>query len=366
MSFDPTEILIREALADQANRAVDSQTVLAELRRGKVQTGRRRGPIVVAAAAVVAIVAVGAVVIPRVLHRDGPAVGSPPTATATDQNVLLAGLDKSGNADSIVLAHSGRDGAEAAVSLPRDSWVNVPGYGMHKLGSAYALARTDAIAQGHNQADADEAGARTLTATVRELTGAAVDHYAMVDMTTFDQLSTAVGGVPVCLRAASHDPLSGASFPAGRQTLTGPAVLAFLRQRHGLPGGDLDRIIRLQAYLRSLVHEVLTGPILTDSRGLTTLLDTVRGTVRVDPSWDLLAFAAQLRGVRQDNLRVGTIPVANLQGQGPDGMAVIELAPDQVRSFVQAFTAAEPATTAAPTTNSSSSILPPGEVPCVN
>jgi LCP family protein required for cell wall assembly len=215
MSFDPTELLIREALADEASRAVDPQIVLAELRRGRTRTVRHRAPIVVAAAVVVA--AVAAVVVSQVSHRDGPAVGSP--VAATDQNVLLAGLDGFGNADSVVLAHIGRDGAAEAVSLPRDSWVDVPGCGMQKVSFAYP--------QGRSQADANEAGARKLTATVQNLTGAAVDHYAIVDMTSFDRLSTAVGGVPVCLSAPSSDPYSGAWFPAGHQTLTGPAALAF-------------------------------------------------------------------------------------------------------------------------------------------
>jgi LCP family protein required for cell wall assembly len=363
MSFDPTELLIREALADEASRAVDPQIVLAELRRGRTRTVRHRAPMVVAAAAVVAVAAVAAVVVSQVSHRDGPAVGSP--AAATNQNVLLAGLDGFGNADSVVLTHIGRDGAAEAVSLPRDSWVDMPGYGMHKLSFAYPQARADALAQGSNQAEANEAGARKLTATVQNLTGAVVDHYAIVDMTSFDRLSTAVGGVPVCLSAASSDPYSGASFPAGHQTLTGPAALAFLRQRHGLPGGDLDRVIRLQAFLRSLVHEVLAGPTLTDGRALTTLLETVRDNVRVDPGWDLLAFAAQLRGVRTDRLRLATVPIANPQIRTADGGFGIELVPDQVRSFVRTLTTGEPAITAPPTPVGSST-LPPDDVPCVN
>lgn len=360
MSFDPTELLIREALADEADRAVDPAIVLAELRRGRSRAIRYRAPVVVAAAvAVVAAVAVA--VVPRVVHRDGQVADSP--AAVTDQNMLLVGLDESGIADSIVLTHLGRDGTASAVSLPRDSVVNVPGYGLRKLSSAYVQARTDALAQGHNQADADDAGARTLTATVRDLTGVGVDHYAVIDMAGFDRLSTAVGGVTVCLSAPSSDSISGAAFPAGHQQVAGPTALAFLRQRRGLPNGDLDRIVRLQAFLRSLVHQVLTGPTLTDPRALTTLLDTVRDNVRVDPGWDLLAFAAQLRGVHPDGLRFETVPIADMQTKTADGAYGIGLAPDQVRSFVQAFTTGNPATATTPTPSGST---PPDDVPCVN
>ncbi|WP_158889183.1 LCP family protein [Amycolatopsis anabasis] len=361
MNLDRTELLIREAFTEEADRAVDPRVVLAGLHRGKP---RRRTPaLMVAAAAAVVLAAVTAVVVPRLVPD--PAADSPAApAAAVDQNILLAGTDGSGFTDSIVLAHLGRDGAASAISLPRDSFVDVPGYGMRKLNSAYAQARADALAQGRDQAGADEAGARTLADTVRRLTGVAVDRYAVVDIAGFDRLSTAVGGVPVCLRAATHDPLSGASFPAGRQTLAGPNALAFLRQRHGLPAGDLDRIVRLQAFLRSLVHQVLAGPVLTDRRALNTLLDTVRTTVRTSPGWDLLTFADQVRGLRGDALRIGTVPIAGMDLRTPDGGSAVELAPEQVRSFVQAFTSG--GATAAPPASGGATVLPPDDVPCVN
>jgi LCP family protein required for cell wall assembly len=360
MSFDPTELLIREALADEAGRAVDPDIVLAELRRGRSRAARYRAPVVVAVAVAV-VAAVAVVVVPQLVNRDGQTADT--AAATTAQNVLLVGLDEQGTADSIVLAHLGQDGTASAVSLPRDSLVNVPGYGLRKLNSAYVQARTDALAQGHDQADADEAGARMLSTTVQDLTGVGVDHYAVIDMAGFDRLSTAVGGVAVCLNAPSSDSLSGAAFPAGLQKVAGPTALAFLRQRRGLPNGDLDRIVRLQAFLRSLVHQVLSGPTLTDPRALATLLDTVRDNVRVDPGWDLLAFAAQLREVHPSSLRLETIPIADMQAQTANGAYGIGLAPDQVRSFVQAFTTGNPASATTPTPSGST---PPDDVPCVN
>ncbi|MFD2421795.1 LCP family protein [Amycolatopsis pigmentata] len=315
MTVDRTEAIIRDALAAEAGRAVDSETVLAELRRQGGRLVRRRTPLLVVATAVaVAVAAVTAVVVPRLLNQ--AIVPAAAGAAAGSQNVLLTGLDLTGNADSIVLAHLGKDGTGALISLPRDSWVDVPGAGQLKLSTAYSQGGTD-----------------KLVAAVEGLTGAHVDHYATVDMRGFAQLSTAVGGVPVCLKAAAHDQYSGASFPAGPQTVQGDTALAFLRQRHGLPNGDLDRVARLRAFLGSLAHK-LTGQ-LGDPQVVNSLIERARKDVHVDPGWDLLAFAGQLRGLHSDQVRSATIPVGDQIMQG--GVAAIGVDAAQVRSSVTAL-----------------------------
>lgn len=317
MTADRTEAIIREALATEAGRAVDSETVLAELHRRGGQSVRRRTPLLVVATAVaVAVAAVTAVVVPRLLH---PAlVPAAAGAAPGSQNVLLTGLDLDGNADSIVLAHLGKDGTGALISLPRDGWVDVPGAGQLKLSMAYS-----------------QGGIDKLVAAVEGLTGAHIDHYATVDMRGFAQLSTAVGGVPVCLKAAAHDQYSGASFSAGPQTVQGDTALAFLRQRHGLPNGDLDRVARLRAFLGSLAHK-LTGQ-LGDPQVVNTLIKQARENVHVDPGWDLLAFAGQLRGLHAGQVRSATIPVGDQITPVPGGVVAIGVDASQVRSSVTAL-----------------------------
>ena len=143
-----------------------------------------------------------------------------------------------------------------AVSIPRDSYVSVPGFGTHKINSAYVrgsdAARARLVAQGVAGAALEQqsaqAGRRTLITTVEQLTGVSVDHYAEVNLAGFAEITQAVGGVPVCLNAPVRDSYSGANFRAGLQTLEGPAALAFVRQRHGLPRGDLDRVVRQRAF----------------------------------------------------------------------------------------------------------------------
>lgn len=313
-----TERLIREAFEAEAERAVDSRAVLAELERRKPR--RRLGGVVALAAFAVLIVAAVGIVVPRALRT--PAL--PPAASPADQNVLVAGLDDNGGADSIVLAHVGKDGSASAIMLPRDALADIPGHGQGTLDAAYRLG-----------------GADELVATVRALTGAAVDHYALVDMSGVAQLSTAVGGVPVCLRAPANDPITGFSMAAGTHSLSGTQALAFLRQRHGLPRGDLDRIVRLQAFLRSLVKQTLGK--LTDGQ----VVAAVRGSVRTDPGWNPLEAAGMLRGT----LSTATIPLAGAEAPTPAGGAGIGVVPQQVRQFVRDFTAAPP---------------PPNDETCVN
>jgi LCP family protein required for cell wall assembly len=180
-------------------------------------------------------------------------------------------------------------------------------------------------------------GITKLVSTVEELTGVRVDHYATVPMQSFAQLSTAVGGVPVCLKTATRDPYTGASFPAGRQVLEGASALAFLRQRHGLPNGDLDREIRLQVFLSSLARQLLSGSKLTDPNTLSALLTQVRQDVTVDPGWNLVAFAGQVSGLRADQLHAATIPITTSTLPTATTLAV-GVDPAQVRAYVQHVT----------------------------
>ncbi|MEU3271350.1 LCP family protein [Saccharomonospora sp. NPDC006951] len=306
---DNTENLIREAFEAEAERATDSRAVLAELERRKPQR-RLRAPIALAAFAVLLIAAVG-IAVPQVLRDQAP----PAAASATDQNVLVAGVDDYGSADSIVLAHLGKDGSASAIMLPRDAVVDIPGHGEGTLGSAYRLGGTD-----------------KLVATVRALTGTDIDHYAIVDMPGVARLSTAVGGVPVCLRVPANDTVTGFSLAEGTHTLEGEQALLFLRQRHGLPNGDLDRIERLQVFLRSLVKQAAGK--LSDSR----VVAAVRDSVHTDPGWNPLEAADLLRGT----LSTATIPLGAEEAPTPEGGAGIGVAPEEVRQFVRDFTAAPP------------------------
>ena len=300
MTEDRTEQLIRDAFHDQAGRAGDGREVLDTLRAGP---RRRYGMALATAAVAVVVVAVAAFVVPEVFRRSAP---TPPaagqTAAATPTSVLVVGVDEEDYTDTIVLTRTYEDGSVTLTSIPRDTW-----NGQDKLNRIYATR-----------------GVLSLVDAVAALTGVRAEHYAVVDMSALAAVADAVGGVPVCLRDAVDDQYSGAHLPAGQQKLDGESALAFVRQRHGLPNGDLDRVARQQAFLSGLSSKL-------PRVDLQALFDAVQRRVQTDPDLDLLGFLETL--ARSTSLHVGTIPVGEVDLHTPQG-AAIGVDPAQVRRFV--------------------------------
>ncbi len=270
------------------------------------------------------------------------AQGNPLSQSELD--MLRAGEADATNTDTIILIRIPNDGSSAtAVSIPRDSYVKVPGLGMSKINAAYgetkALAQERLIENGVDPAKADaestKAGRHALLQAVADLTGITVDHYAEVGLLGFVLLTNAVGGVPVCLNAPVDDPYSGADFPAGPQTLHGADALSFVRQRHGLPRGDLDRIVRQQTYLASLAQEVLSADMLANPAKLNQLNSAVQRSVVVDSGWDIVGFARRLQDLSAGAVTFQTIPVEEPAGTSPDGESIVEIDPTQVHSFFE-------------------------------
>ena len=144
-------------------------------------------------------------------------------------------------------------------------------YGTAKFEKSQELSKNGETNKSEVDKKSTEAGRQALISSVADLTGINVDHYAEVGLLGFVLLTDAVGGVDVCLKNKVDEPLSGAKFKAGRQTLTGQDALSFVRQRHELPRGDLDRITRQQAYMASLANHVLSSKTLTDPGSMSKL-----------------------------------------------------------------------------------------------
>ena len=277
-------------------------------------------------------------------------------------DALHAGPDEGQlHTDTIILLHvpAAPDAEVVAVSIPRDSFVEIAGgRGTHKINSAYRRGMQDAedalLAQGIEGAELDrrarEAGRRTLVATVQELTGVEVDHFAEIGMAGFVELTEALGGVPVCLNAPVRDSYSGVDLPAGRQLVSGPGALAFVRQRHGLDDGDLDRIARQQAFAAALSQRVLAAGTLSDPLRLQRLLDIATRYVVLDRGWDLEQALTQLRRATGDEFTFHTIPTGRPDLHTPVYGIAVEVDPDAVRAFVDELLEPAPSTTRAPTT----------------
>ncbi len=256
------------------------------------------------------------------------------------------------NTNTLILLHVPRDGSRAiALSIPRDDYVDLPeGLGKHKIKEAYgrakAAAESAATASGTTDRAAleqlgREAGRRAAIEAVRDLLGVQVDHFAEISLVGFYDLANALGGVQVCLKHPVNDWYSGADFPAGVQTLNGAQSLAFVRQRHGLTNGDLDRTHRQQAFLASAVHQLRSEGVLSDLTKVDALLNVARRDVVVDSGFDLLGFARRAGAVTSGNVTFYTLPIEGYATE--DGESVNIIDPAKVRETAQRLLTGEPA-----------------------
>jgi LCP family protein required for cell wall assembly len=242
-------------------------------------------------------------------------VGSDDRSTATPAELRELGTEQASakNTDTMILLHVPADGRKAtAVSFPRDSYVNIPGFGKGKLNAAYANG-----AFGSGKANPDR-GRQLLVRTLSELSGLRIDHYVEVDLLGFYRITKAIGGVEICLRRPAKDRFSGINLPAGKQSIEGKQALAFVRQRHGLPRGDLDRIVRQQYFLGATFRKMKSAGVIGNPLKLKRLLDAIGSSIRMDAGLDPLQLARQVSGLASGNLQFKTVPnkgTANIDGR---------------------------------------------------
>lgn len=260
---------------------------------------------------------------------------------------LSAGrVDGTLNTDTLIMIRIPNDGGRAfGVSIPRDAYVDIPDYGKHKINSAYVRAKNTAAERLRREGVGDQAqvevrsnqeGAKSLIGTVEQLTGATIDHYAEVNLLGFYDITNAIGGIDVCLKEPVDENLSGAHFPAGSQTLAGAPALAFVRQRHELPNGDLDRIVRQQVFMSGMAKKVFSRDVLTPgSDTLNKLREAVQKSVVLDKDWNVVQFAQQMMGFTGGNVEFTTIPHGSIALQTSGDGDAVEVNPRQVKSFVQ-------------------------------
>jgi LCP family protein required for cell wall assembly len=253
--------------------------------------------------------------IPNVFPTGVPAAQQPPKAAGKGTNFLLVGLDSRSDlpttgrqakapqwrrgaqrSDTMMLLHIPANHRNAyVVSLPRDSWVPIPGHGRAKLNAAFSWG-----------------GPPLLIDTVQRLTGVHVDHLMVIDWSGFKKLTDSVGGVDVTVEKTIPPRPGERGWTAGRHHMLGEEALAYVRERHGLPGGDLDRTKRQQNFLRSLLHKSLDAGTLSNPLKLRRMLDQVTDVVSVDDrlsNADLRGLVWSMRGVRPGNMVFMNAPV---------------------------------------------------------
>lgn len=167
-------------------------------------------------------------------------------------------------ADTIMLMHIPKDGSGVyLISIMRDSWVNIPGYGSAKVNAAL-----------------NYGGIGLQVATIEQLLGIKIDHVAEIDFTGFKDLTNAVGGVDVQVPVAFKTGVW--SYTPGTMHMDGSTALAFVRERYSFAAGDYQRVRNQRAYLRGLYNTLKTQGALSSIGKFKTVVDSLSGYLTVD------------------------------------------------------------------------------------
>lgn len=235
--------------------------------------------------------------------------------TPEQQAELSTGGDLgSSRTDTILLVHiPGMLSTEpaAVVSIPRDSYLEIPGWGMDKVNAAFA-----------------EGGAPLLVRTIEQATGLRVDHYAEVGFSGFGAVVDALGGVRICLTEPLNDPLAGVDLPAGCQGVDGRAALGYVRSRD-TPRADLDRMVHQREFMTALLERVSSPVVWLNPWRWYAVARALAGAVSVDLDahvWDLVWLAWSLRGAGATL----TVPIGEFSGTESGSVVVWDAAVAEV------------------------------------
>lgn len=211
--------------------------------------------------------------------------------SAADRKKLKTGVFGGRRTDSMILMHKGANGT-TMVSLPRDSWITIPGYKRpstgkvspptgNKLNAAFSLG-----------------GPELLIATIEQNTGVRIDHYAEIGFAGFVNIVNAVGGVDMCIKRDIKDPDSGANLRKGCQNLDGAEALAFVRQRHQEKEGDLGRTKNQQQFLSALAKKATSPDTVLDPSSIFPAASAGLDTLIVDEGMSMQSLVTMFQSVR--------------------------------------------------------------------
>ncbi len=218
--------------------------------------------------------------------------------------------------DTIMLLHLPADRKKAyIISIPRDSWVAIPGHGTAKVNAAFSYG-----------------GPALLISTVENLTHIHVDHYAAIDFAGFKSMTDALGGVEVQIAKTTYDPMRHVTWTAGTHKLNGDQALLFVRQRYNLPGGDFDRIKRQQAFLKALGSKAIRGSTFTNPFKLDAFLTAFTKSISVDDTvtaGKLRSMALSMTGLRMGDVSFLTLPVKGTGTKARQSVVLLDPATDE-------------------------------------
>ncbi|GIG91375.1 LCP family protein [Plantactinospora endophytica] len=276
--------------------------------------------------------------IERVEAFDAVPEESRPVKVAKDaKNILILGSDTrdpsntgGSRSDTIILAHLPADRSSAQlVSIPRDTWVNVPKSkdGKHggrdaKINAAYAWG-----------------GIPLMVQTVEKFTGVRVDHVAIVDFAGFKEIVDALGGVQLTVEesfTSTHSllPTGRREFKKGPQVMDGAQALDYARERYAFKDGDFARIRHQQQVIRAILDKAASGGTLANPAKLNSFIRASADAVSVDKTLSMLDMGMELRHLRSGNLTFITSPTKGTGNVGSE--SVVFAKTDEVKTFYDA------------------------------
>ena len=258
--------------------------------------------------------------------------GAPDTPGTT---YLLAGSDSRADGtigtdgttgartDTIMVLQVPTSGPPALISLPRDSYVKIPGHGSNKLNASFSWG-----------------GAPLLVRTVEGLTGLTIDHYVEIGFAGVEQLVTAVGGVQLCLDYDVADPLSGLNWKAGCRLADGPTALSFARMRYADPTGDIGRGQRQRQLVSALTSTVAKPSLIFQPSRQVALIDAGTGALTTSNGTDIIdlaRLALAFRDATGPKGITGTPPIASMDYRVANAGSTVRLDPALTPVFFQAI-----------------------------
>ncbi|MFD4268042.1 LCP family protein [Rhodococcus sp. NPDC058481] len=200
-----------------------------------------------------------------------------------EQELATGGELDSKRTDTIIVVHIPKSGKATMVSIPRDSYVTIPGWGQDKINAAFAI---------------DGGGPQLLVQTVEGATGLRMDHYAEIGFGGFAGIVDSIGGVNICVPYPIDDPLAGINLQPGCQDLTGAQALGFVRTR-ATPMADLDRMNNQRAFMSALLKKATSVGTLINPFRLWPMATKTAASLQVDEGdhlWNLAGLAWAMRG----------------------------------------------------------------------
>lgn len=238
-------------------------------------------------------------------------VGSDSRAGLTDaQKEQLATTSTAGaRTDTIILVHVSQSGGKPVLlSIPRDSYVPIPGYRSNKINAAFALG-----------------GSKLLTATVENVSGIHIDGYLEIGFAGFAGVVDSVGGVDLCVPRDMVDPQAGINLKKGCQTLGGPAALGYVRSRYVDPLGDIGRANRQRQFLGALMKKAATPSTVLMPWRLKNFADAAAAGLSVGTDTGLTDAVRVLQALRSVSNGQGlslSMPTSDLAYPTSNGLAV--------------------------------------------